>query len=174
MAAGAEDQPRVQPQGEPAVLRHSLPFGDHHQLFPHLNGLVIFPPVVFPVAVSYIGYPDVLIGRADAVQNVPALFIVGQIAFYPADALELVLQLLVHIVPVLVVVLKKIPEVRLVLDHEAPRPHGGHGLAAFVDPILRRVDTDFNPAHIVSLLCWWSYCNSRRRTCQRNYFKLNS
>ena len=84
-------------------------------------------------------------------QNVPALFIVGQIAFYPAQALELVLQLLVHIVPVLVVVLQKGLEVRLVFDHKAARAHVRHLLAAQVDLLLRGIYGNFNVTHMVLL-----------------------
>ena len=102
MTPGAEDQTRVQSQGNPPVLGDLLPLRDHHQLFAHFNGLVVFPPVVFPVAVLHIAHLDLAVGGPDLPQGVLSLRIVGEVAFDAAHAEKPVFQFLVHIVPVLV------------------------------------------------------------------------
>ena len=149
MAAGTEDQARIQPQRDTPVVGSFLPFGDHNQLFTHFNGLVVLTPVVFPIAVFHKGSGELRISFANLPQHGKPGLVVGQVAFDAADAEKSVLQLLVDIVPILMITLKKFLEIILVFDDEAACAHGGHPFTAQVDLFCRGVDGHFNVSHIV-------------------------
>ena len=147
VTAGAEDQARIQAQGQPPILGDRLPLRYHDQLLADLDGLVELAPVVLPVAVLHHGDGDLAVGGADGAQGLLSLRIVGQVALDAADAGKLLRQLVVHVVPILVVVLQKVLKIGLVFDHEAAYAHGGHFLAAAVDLLVRGVHGHFDVSH---------------------------
>ena len=127
MAACAENQTRVQTQGNTAVFRGVEPFGDDHKFISSFDRHIILPPVVFPVTVLYGRKTDILsIGSADLSEHRVAILIVCQIAFDAAHTGEALLQLFIHIVPVLPVVFQKTAEIRFIFDHKAFRTHLRH------------------------------------------------
>ena len=147
MAAGAENQPGVEPQGKTAGVGVFLPGGHDDQLLAHGDGLIEFAPVVFPVAVLHKADLDLTVGGADLPQGVLPGLIVGQIAFDAADAGILLLQLLIHVIPVLVIVLQKVLKIGLVFDHKAAHTHLTHLLTALLQQLLRGVHDHFHIAH---------------------------
>ena len=150
VAAGSEDETRIQAQRRPAIPRDLLPFRHDHQLLPDGDGFVIFAPVVLPVAVLHKADLDLAVGGADLPQGVLPGLIVGQIAFDAADTGILLLQLPIHVIPVLVIILQKVLKIGLVFDHKTAHSHGAHLFTALIQKLLRGIDDDFNVSHIPS------------------------
>ena len=93
-------------------------------------------------------------GDADVGNGVEPLLIGCEVEGNAADALLLGHQVLVHIVPVLVVVLQKIVEIRFILNDEPLHPlllqQGGHGLDAHGG----RIQMQLQPIHGLSSLSY--------------------
>ena len=85
-----------------------------------------------------------------------AVRVVGEVKGHPAQALFLLQQIVVHIVPVLVVIFQKILEIRLIVDDQpgdalALQPGAeivqlpGAGVDMYLDPVHRWVPTKKMP-----------------------------
>ena len=138
---GAEGQAGVQIQRNPLPGIRILPLGHHQQPISDLNGLVILLPVVLPVLVRQVvqGHHEaapvlalsaqVLQGQADLPQLGEACLVRLEVEGHPGQSLHAAGEVLVHVVPILAVVLQKLPELRLVVNHHAVHIQGGqHGL----------------------------------------------
>ena len=175
MAAGAEYKAGVQTQGQPAALGNFLPFRNYHQLFANRYRLIVFPPVVFPIAVLHKACLNVAVGIFDLPQHGLALFVIGEIALYAADPFEFVLQLLIHIIPVLVVALQKTPEILLIFYHKASSPHVRHLLAAQVYLLRRGIYGNLYVTHGLSpLSCITEFISRFYPICSGLSSALNS
>ena len=163
MAAGAEGQARVQNEGDPAAAVGLLPLGDDQQPLANFHGLVVLLPVVLPVGVLQVVHGHEqgaavcaallqgLQGDADLTHFGEALLVGGEVEGDPGRAVHLLLQLLVHIVPILVVVLQKVLEFGLVVDHHAVDAQSGeHGLHRLQSGVVR-LNMQCKPVHIFLL-----------------------
>ena len=164
VAAGAEGQTGVQHQLHPSMIPLGLlPLGDYQQPLPDLHGLVEFLPVVFPVRVRHVvdGQPQGGVVRVRLFQlrhgdthlrdGVQRRLVPLQIEGDAADAGLLPQQLLVHIVPVLLIMLQKVLEVRLVVDDDAGDALLLQQLRHRVQPGRRGIDLQLQPFHVCSL-----------------------
>ena len=161
VAAGAEGEARIQPQGHP-VLRHAgaLPLRDDDQPVADLHGLVKLLPVVLPVGVLHVLHGQqqpavfgVLLlhpgqGHADLSQGVVPVGTVLQIEGDAAQALFLLHQLVVHIVPIGVVVLQKVLEIPLVVNDQAGDAQVLQQCADGLQPGGGGVDLQLQPLHV--------------------------
>ena len=137
VTAGAEGQARVQDQGDPAAAVGLFPLGDDQQPLSDLHGLVVLLPVVFPVRVLEVfqgqqqraavapALLQGLQGDADLAHFGEALLVRGEIKGDPGRTLHFLLQVLVHIVPVLVVVFQEVLKFSLVVNDHAVDAQGG-------------------------------------------------
>ena len=161
MAAGAEGEPRVQPQLHPVRGAGLLPLRDDKQTLADLHGLIKLLPVVLPIGVLYGGAAEACAGQPSGQilrrgQPAAAVCVVGEIKGHPAQALFLLQEALVHIVPILVVIFQEILEIRLVVNDQAGdaqllqpgaqavqlrRP----GVDMYLDPVHRWVPTKKMP-----------------------------
>ena len=160
MAAGAEGQARVQNEGDPIAAVGLLPLGDDQQPLADLHGLVVLLPVVFPVGVLQVvhghqqgaavvpAFLQGLQGDADLAHFGEALLVGGEVEGDLGRAPHLLLQFLVHIVPVLVVVLQEILKFGFVVNHHAVDAQGGeHGLHR-LQPGVVRLNMQCKPVHM--------------------------
>ena len=152
VAAGAEGQPRVQPQLHPSLALALLPLGDHQQPLPDLHGLIKLLPVVLPVGVLHgaageTGRGEIGQQRLHIAQLLFPLGIVGEIKRHAAQALFLPQKLVVHIVPILVVIFQKILEIRLVVNDQTRDPRGLQAGAEIVQLVGAGVDMYLDPVH---------------------------
>ena len=160
MAAGAEGEPRIQPQGDTARYAGLLPLGNDQQPFADLHGLIEGLPVVFPVGVGHVLHGQqqrrvlrVLLfqrahGDAHVGHGVHALGAVLHVERHPAHALFLLEQILVHVVPVFAVVLQKVLKIPLVVDDHAGDALVLQQLRHGLDAPGRGVDAQLQPIHI--------------------------
>ena len=160
MAAGAEGEARVQPQGHPA-LRHTgaLPLRDDDEPVTDLHRLIKLLPVVLPIGVLHVLHGQqqaavfrVLLlhpgqGHADPGQGVVSVGTVLQIEGNAAQALFLLHQGVVHIVPIGAVMLQEIPEVPLVVNDQAGDAQVLQQGADRVQPGRGGVDLQLQPLH---------------------------
>ena len=147
VTAGAEGKPRVQPQRQPAAIRNLFPLGYDNKLAADRDGPVVVAPVVFPVAVLH---RAVLNGREagqQLTQHPLPLLVVGQIELQAADPVKTLFQFGIDIIPVLVIVFQKAPEILLALQDETADPERGKLIAAAVDLFLRRIQNAFDITH---------------------------
>ena len=136
VAAGAEGQPRVQAQLHPVPGLGLLPVRHHDEPFTDLHGLIEGLPVVLPVRVldAVHGYDEGGVigvdlfqlrhGHAHSGHLGEALVALLGVECDPALAGHGAVQLLIHIVPVLLVLLQKLVEVRLILHGKAVNTQG--------------------------------------------------
>ena len=165
MAARAENKTGVKAQRGPAVVGYVLPLGDDYQLFADLDGLVVFAPVVFPVAVLDEQGLDAAVCPAYPAKHGAPVLVVAEVALYAAHSREAALQLVVNVVPVLMIIFKEILKISLVLDDEAFRAHRGHLLAAALDLVGGSVDAHLDISHSLTSV-FFLYFNPREMPCQ--------
>ena len=161
--AGVQDQRHPSGGQELLHLRVLLkPLGDHHQMLPDLHGLVILLPVVLPVgvlevlqrqqqrpAVVPLGL-ELLQGQTDFTHLGKALLAGFQVEGDAGLTGHLGGKVLVHIVPVLVVVLQKVLELCLVVDHHAVDAQGGEQRLHRLQSGVGGVNVQLQPIHILS------------------------
>ena len=150
VVAGAEDQAGIEPQRLTPVGGYLFPFRYDDQLFADLDGLIIFAPVVLPVAVLDKRCLHRAVCAAYFRKDGLAVGVVAEVALYAADARELLLQLVVHIVPVLVIIFEEILKIGLVFYNKSVRAHVRHLLAALIYKLGRCVNAYFDPTHDIS------------------------
>ena len=148
VAAGAEDEARVEPQRQAAVRRRVEPLGHDDEPFADFDRLIILPPVVLPVAVAH-GRGRQLAADAgtDGCQLRAAAVIVGKVELDARQAAKLRLECVVHVVPVLMVLLQKLLKIRLILHDHAARAQLGQLRADVVDLVAAGGDGHFDPLH---------------------------
>ena len=121
---GAEGEAGVETQYPArALLRYRLPAGEDEQRFADLDGLVVFFPVVLPVGLVHHGGDGLqarALGKGGQLRAAGA--VVADVDLHAREPAVALLELAVHIVPVLPVLLKETAEVRLVLDDQPPGP----------------------------------------------------
>ena len=148
VAAGAEDEARVEPQRQAAVRRGVEPLGHDDEPFADFNGLIVLPPVILPVAVAHgRGRQRAADAGADGFQLRAAVVIVGEVELDARHAAKLRLECVVHVVPVLVVLLQKLLKIRLVLHDHAARAQLGQLRTDVVDLVAAGGDGHFDPLH---------------------------
>lgn len=86
VAAGAEDQAGIEPQRLTPVGGYLFPFRYDDQLFADLDGLIIFAPVVLPVAVLDKRCLHRAVCAAYFRKDGLAVGVVAEVALYAADA----------------------------------------------------------------------------------------
>ena len=146
VAAGAEDEARIEPQRHAPVGGLLLPRGDDDELFPDGQGLIILLPVVFPVLVGDDARFDAVARRANRGEYALALRVAREPELHARHAGEALLERFVHIVPAGAVILQKIVKIPFVFyAHSADAELGER--AAELLRIVPAGNGAFQPLH---------------------------
>ena len=170
MAAGAEDEARIEPQRHAPVRGLFLPRGDDDELFPDGQGLIILLPVVFPVLVGNDARLDAVARRAHRSEHFLALGIAREPELHARHAGKALLERFVHIVPAGAVVFQKIVKIPFVFNAHPADAELGERVAELLR-IVPAGNGAFQPLHsVVSFLLYglhiYRKCNFDFPPCQ--------
>ena len=169
MRAGSEDHAGVQNHRNPVglrLLRH--PLGQHNQALADGNGLVVLLPIVLPVLILHRGGLQLQgaewqrgVLRAELVQmraqQRQLLLHAGPVLQIQPDlgeSLHLLLQCLVHIIPVLAILLQKLMKLLLIVHNKAVISERRQICGGLLHSRGCGFDGDFQPLHLFRLLLY--------------------
>ena len=95
------------------------------------------------------GFPEALKGGAQLPQPGKALVVRREVEGNPGLALHGLFQILIHIIPILVVVFQKTPEILFVVNHHAVHAVGGEKNLQRLQSGVVGVNMQFQPFHTI-------------------------
>ena len=147
---GAEGQARIQDHLFPVrFIAVRQPVGEDHQRFPYLLRGIVVLPALLPVGLRQgsDGDGQMLFLGEGFQHRQPVLLAVLQVELYPAEALELLFQVLVDIVPIFPVLLQEGLKLLLILNAQIRKPQPRQGRRQGVYASLGRIQGNFQPRH---------------------------